>query len=540
MQKNRHPLTILYGVVLLLILGAMLTYNLESYMDILFWDESNYMVGGLRLWSRFNRAWGPSYTVWYKLLSYIQPDSLLLYYINYKLTTVLTPIFAFLFMLGIGLSVEISFLLSCGFLFSTFNMPVWPHVSHFCLLLFFTSGIITSFIKNSAIKWAIWVITFYIMANARPEYYLSFCLIFLSWIIYLIYNHNYKRLYVFFVLGFLALGHYIIGIPLLQGKVDRSGMAFTQHLAKNHYDSIGLVGKNFWLHWPDYYKDVFGNDSLSFLQALKSKPEIVMGHIFTNLIHYFKEMARLLLEVFTINDKMPLQFSILKIFAVLVFLFFLYGKTKSIDKKKSWKLKRHTFWASLLLILPLPISVLLIYPRAHYLILQLPLLFCIVSLWFTGRTSYSYFITGAIMFMIFGFSMAATPKAKDFTYFDLYRNKVHEKRNYDAVQYIRNQRFEDSLTIMDNEGYLNNFLRPFVDRGWGGYEAKNGFAEFMHDKRINLLYVTPSLTEDRYLRLDSNFTHLIASPEKYGFEKHIYGDYDAYFIIDKKLKRKLR
>jgi hypothetical protein len=535
MQKNRHPLTILYGVVLLLVLGAVLAHNLESYMDILFWDESNYMVGGLRLWARFNRAWGPSYTVWYKMLSYVQPDSLLLYYINYKLTSVLTPILSFLFMIGIGISVEISFLLSCGFLFSTFNMPVWPHVSHFCLILFFTAGIINSYLKDGAIKWAIWVVTFYILSNTRPEYYLSFCLIFVVWFLYILYTKTFKKIYVAPVLLFVAAGHYVIGIPLMQGKVDRSGMAFTQHLAKNHYDKLGLTDKNFWLHWPDYYKEVFGNDSLSFTQALLSKPQLVLGHICTNFLHYFKEMGRLLLEVFTINDNLPLFFSIVKVVVILVLLFVIYGHTKSLDKAKSWQIKQHSFLASLLMLLPLPISILLIYPREHYLILQLPLVFCIISLWFTGRTSHSYLMTGIIIFSIFVFSLIGSPKAKDFVYFDLYRNKPHEMRNYHAVQYIRKLNIQDSIKVIDNEGYFNNFLRPFKDRGWGGYEAKSDFYTFMKQKKINLLYVTPTLVEDKYLSKDSNFVHLMEKPEDFGFYRQSFGNYDAYFLINKEL-----
>lgn len=144
------------------------------------------------------------------------------------------------------------------------------------------------------------------------------------------------------------------------------------------------------------------------------------------------------------------------------------------------------------------------------------------------------------MFAIFGFSLMASPKAKDFTYFDLYRNKPHEKRNYDAVLYIRHQNIKDSIKMIDNEGYFNNFLHPFKDRGWGGYEAKDDFFAFMKQKKINLLYVTPTLIEDKYLSRDSNFIHFIANPEDYGFYKQTFGNYEACLIIDKKLVRQLR
>lgn len=61
-------------------------------MDVLFWDESLYLSRGLSMFDHIPKDWGPSYSLWYKLLSYFISDRVELYYFNFKLTTILISI----------------------------------------------------------------------------------------------------------------------------------------------------------------------------------------------------------------------------------------------------------------------------------------------------------------------------------------------------------------------------------------------------------------------------------------------------------------
>lgn len=508
-------------------------------MDVLFWDESNYMVGGLRLWERINRAWGPSYTIWYKLLSYIQPDSIQLYYLNYKLTTILVVILGFLFLIGVGAAVEIAFLLACGLLYSQINLPVWPHVSHFCLIIFFTIGIITSFIKSDSKKWALWVVGFFAIAHARPEYYLSFVLLFFFWFLYVfLYQKNWKKWYQSIVFVIVGAGHFIIGVPLLLGSVDRSGMAFAQHLAKNHYEKLG-VQKNFWLNWRDFYAEQFGNTSYSFSAAFAQKPELVFWHIKTNLLHYFEKVGGFFIELTTIYTSNYTWFFYIKIIIFMVLFLFFYKNIIAVPFSRTWKFRKTSFFAAVFLALPTPIAILLIYPRDHYLLLQVPLLWCLIAILFTGRTKTSNLMSGSFILVLFFFCLKFASNAKDFSYFDLYRS-TPSLRNVAAINWIKKQETKDSIRVMDNEGYFNNFLHPFKDRGIGGYEVVGAFKDYIVQKKINLFYVTPSLITDQHLVKDATFLHFLEHPEQSGFYKASFGNFDSYFIIDSLLIKNVK
>ena len=100
------------GILLIIICGIKVTYNLERYMDLLFWDESLYMARGTMMFHSIPRDWGPSYSLWYKLLSFFISDSVELYYFNFKFTTILFSISLFLLMLSCGVQRVFAFILS--------------------------------------------------------------------------------------------------------------------------------------------------------------------------------------------------------------------------------------------------------------------------------------------------------------------------------------------------------------------------------------------------------------------------------------------
>jgi len=80
-NKNKLDKKDLLMVFLLCISGIVLTYHLTQYMDVLLWDEAIYLDRGFLLWKIIPNTWGPIYSVWYKLLSYIEIDKINLYFI---------------------------------------------------------------------------------------------------------------------------------------------------------------------------------------------------------------------------------------------------------------------------------------------------------------------------------------------------------------------------------------------------------------------------------------------------------------------------
>ena len=87
-----------FVILVLLAVGWKYTRGLESVLDIGLYDESNYLHSGHSLLDIGFPSPGaaPLYAVWYFLLSKLQSDRVELYYLNYRVLTILVPIALYL------------------------------------------------------------------------------------------------------------------------------------------------------------------------------------------------------------------------------------------------------------------------------------------------------------------------------------------------------------------------------------------------------------------------------------------------------------
>ena len=123
------------AICLLIIMGIFVVHNLENNMDVLLWDEARYLDRGFWLWKAFPKTWGPIYSVWYKILSYVESNRIALYYLNYKVLFIASTILTFSFMRAYKASLFVAFFLSSMWLVNTYNLPAWPKISHFSICI---------------------------------------------------------------------------------------------------------------------------------------------------------------------------------------------------------------------------------------------------------------------------------------------------------------------------------------------------------------------------------------------------------------------
>ena len=82
-------------LMIILLVGWVYTFEIESVLDIALYDETSYLYRGLLIPNGFPSAEAaPLYALWYYLLSLLQHDAIDLYFLNYKLMTVLPPAYA--------------------------------------------------------------------------------------------------------------------------------------------------------------------------------------------------------------------------------------------------------------------------------------------------------------------------------------------------------------------------------------------------------------------------------------------------------------
>ena len=100
-----RSLYFIIGIFFICVLGFILTKDIKLWVDIGIGDEAKYLSDGVNLLSkRLDPAWAPLYSIWYFFLSLFQNDPINLYYLNFKLITILPSVTLYLFLLKMKVS----------------------------------------------------------------------------------------------------------------------------------------------------------------------------------------------------------------------------------------------------------------------------------------------------------------------------------------------------------------------------------------------------------------------------------------------------
>ena len=94
----------------------------KNHVDILLADEAEYLRNGLNLFDKVAKTKGPTYNLWYKLLSFITSDPISLYYLNYKNRRYWGGSLVISVLIRYRIHIAIAFLIAFCFLFSDVNM----------------------------------------------------------------------------------------------------------------------------------------------------------------------------------------------------------------------------------------------------------------------------------------------------------------------------------------------------------------------------------------------------------------------------------
>lgn len=527
--KQINP-TFFIAILLLITFGIYSAYDIRHYADILFWDETLYMQKGLQLWQKIELDWGPFYNVWYKFLSIFTTDKFELYYLNMQILSVLLPVLLFIFLVMYDIEIIWSFIISVLFLYSFINLPVWPKVSHFCLMIFLIALIIVRLLNNVYLKFISILVALALCSYVRPEFYLAFlCLILYSALHFFFFGKNYplKQIisYVCIIL-FIYFGIQLIGNPVKSGGNGRMLITFGQHFALNYVQWNHIENKPFWIDWVFYLQDNFIGKSKSEILAIIGK------HISSNVFNYLKSISEMLLSFF-----LPLFHKSVTWLAVIATLvtWIIAIKTSTFNshilKNILENLKQRKFLFIILLIwcIPTTISSFIAYPRAHYLFLQIPLFALMVAIIIQSIfiSSNKYIVFCIITICLF----FAKPASKSFDHFDLLR-KEKSLCNYTTAKYLANNFKNKQVKVFDFEGNINSILPANFTMNSVDFftTASTVVSKFIDSTQTDIIYITPSLINSKFTEKDTVLKNWIAFPEKYGFNEIRTGKFDAYLL----------
>lgn len=529
----------LLGCLIIVICGIILVHQLQYVMDITFLDESNYLNRGVNYFKRMSKEWAPLYSGWYRFLYFFVWDTFNLFYINFKIISVLPFVLFFLVLTRYGYPLVISLVVSVFFMATSFNLPNNPKVSHFTIMLIFA---VLAFMPQSISlfrRLLTMVFLAILLAYARPEMYLS-ALIFAGIIVVLKFTKKIetspmdRKLIGVFVVATLFF-HFIWGIPLgakIKGQ-SRSLIAFGEHFSYN-YSQWNNIDQYLWLKQDVIIEENFG-EVKSLKEAVKANPDLFFRHLSDNTHRFFASLKTVFIETFgfynTNNEHVKLIFCILFFLAMISSRFWYRHESRRI------KMPAENHFLLLVLFVfmaPSLISSFLIFPREHYIILQIPF-YLTLMLWLLVPTidlKSTFSFKGFFLIVFIGaLLILMMPKSKDYVFFTI-RKQDKVLNNQVALTLLNNLEVKDTVKLLNFEGDFSYIIGRNYRWMKPNEKRDTAFIEFVSKHSPEIIYCTETAFKNPWYDDDSSWHQFIANPEKYNYQPVSLGqNLEEYFLF---------
>ncbi|MBW4478114.1 MAG: hypothetical protein KME54_14910 [Tolypothrix brevis GSE-NOS-MK-07-07A] len=539
--------------VFLTISSIKLTSLIEN-TDIGLWDESIYLNNGVKAFeSPLSSFRAPIYCLWYYLISLFENDKINLYFLNYKILVLLTTLILYLYLRRL----QISPLLATTFSFLYLVSPiphVWPRPTHFALFVLLLFLIIASFSKSRLGYYCVVALGILTLSYARSEYLLAFIVFCTLSVLSIVKNINREviripsfgtQIFLFLIISSLLF--FIFGSP---SAGSDSFFAFGQHFSLNwvSWNHSEIVP---WTNWISIIESVFGKVTSPY-EALMSNPHEFFRHIFSNSLGYIQNLIFLFLLNFP--NFSPIVNKFLRYLEVLLFalaIIYLIWKWKIALRQCDKKILSDLIIVFISISIAVLPTVLLIYPRNHYLIIQLVLGITIIVYLFSNSIPKNKIKKiGLIKALIICFLLfIVTP-----TYLPASNSASTPILN--VIRFMNKLDIKDKVNLFENDGgylyYLGNnynWVQEHQLDAEGKYKVclgknqiktdicdqKQTYKQFALRKEINMVVLSENLTKDTGFINDKEFQLLLNKPELLNFSRFDVPNTDRALLVKNEL-----
>ncbi|MCZ2269599.1 MAG: hypothetical protein LC124_12160 [Ignavibacteriales bacterium] len=516
--KNKEDIILF---LLLLCIGINYVYDIGSYLDIELQDETLYLRNGIFLLRKGlpSPQWAPVYSIWYFLLSAFNTDSITLYFFNFQILTLILPLLLYVFLRTKRVSQIIAFLIGFFFLISSGNISVHPKVTHFALLLIICSFLLFSLTKKNILGWSFIIIGSLLSAYVRPELFISFIFITVFFLYRVIKTKSFliNRWNILKISLIALVLIIIIGNPI--GVGGRAFGAFKQHFSLN-WVAWNHSALNPWRDCDIIIQDNFGNIS-NVPEALFSNTELFIKHLYTNVSIIFSEFSKLTsYTVFTV-DNYRLEYIglylLLFIISILTLVDLYRSKTPILQLLKSnFNDSKCIIITSIFYLIPIFSSIIIIYPRQHYLLF---LLFFVIIIFLPlikvdlTRSILERNLTSIALVLFAILLLFVTPDPKKF-----YSN--YSQNDIETVKFLRSLNINTKVNMLEDNGGYYTYLTP--NYSWiTSSEKIMDFNKFLEKYEINLIILSGKLLGNKKFNSDSTFKKFLVNYRDLGFSKYI-------------------
>ena len=517
-QKLKSLRVDLIMIALLLIAGLIFTFGLEKVLDISLYDESDYLYRGVTLWSAgFPPAeLAPLYSIWYFIISFFESNRVMLYFLNYKLTMILPPIFVYCLLRKNTVSIPISLTISFLLLVSHANTYIGWRVSYLGLMVILATFLLISPNRSLLLNSLFASMGALLVSYVRPEYFLTYILTTLLFIF--LWVREYKKLEQRYLLGILAAyGLYsalllgILGIPVAG---SRSFSAFGQHFSMNWVSWTGSTinpGTNWWT----ILALNFGS-AHSIPEAFANNPSAFLLHITDNLRHLAPITAHL---IFPIKFFLSRRVALLLIAALLI-TYVIITRFKRLSVLVEYK-RLLIFYG--LFVIPALVSVIIIYPEIHYILLPGVLTIVMMSILLTDHDLNQEPMGYSQLFLISLFVVGLT------FYFSQNREET-PRPALSTIGFIQSLEIHEPVNVLETGGGYNIYLGDNFHRV-EEYIKSTGFDQFRADQSINMIVVSDTLLNDTRFKDDPEWQSFLTEYRQFGYLEKNIPDTDMNLIL---------
>ncbi|MFN8282253.1 MAG: hypothetical protein U0U67_03515 [Chitinophagales bacterium] len=528
------------AILILLLAAIKQLYGIKQYLDITFFDETEYLQKGVGLASKVYNDWGPSYNLWYFFVSKFTDNNIDTYFLNVAILLTVTPILLYVFLVFHRVQTKWALLFSLSFLMQELLLNNFTYVSHFCLCIILIGFIFIAITKKNEHKIIIAITTAYICMYARQEFLLIAVALFVLYLIQLAYQKKLQfHISYAFLLFVIIILYRIFGPLSMQAEgMDRSYFAFMQHFVKNYM---------FWNR--KYYTldelralNLF-DDSKTMFQCMFANPFLFIKHILTNIANYciniffYVESFLLPKPIFHYLGKVK-HIVFIGIIAILAYNFF---KEKQLQKTKQF-IQTHTMLFliySIFLSLSF-FSIVFIYPNRHYVILQFFWLILFLGFLLKDKAKFldnAYVFYGIILAILF-----FVPTSKYVSFFSTSNKDARNQPNLKTINYLtKNNTHQPQILFTTENGFETylpkNYSALFMNTDDLKPYLTNGdfkLNDFIKDKKIDIFYMNEKLTFYVDYAKVKETELLLHHPDSLGFRKQLLDtSTQAYLLIKK-------
>lgn len=510
---DRH-MSFLKAVVCLIFLISLMRYfsDWPYFWDIWLWDETFYMGGGIYTWttsSFSNYEASPLYSYLYKLVGLLFSDPTELFAVVGVIGSAGAIVSIFLATWWLGGSILLAISVGAVLVLGGFSMS-GPRLIYIAICVIMLGGAIGFSLRIFPARAMILALTTFVAAFIRPEFALAFYIFLLfsvvGWFYVLVMPearrrvislHKSELISAIFAAIILLLLSGLWSFPIISGGA-RALMAFGQHFSL-YWANVNGVNIDAFLNWENIIgRELPGVDS-EFLAILRY-PEKMLAFFVFNILSAIEMCGRSLLDFLGANY----AFSVALCLVAVVILRFRSGAPGARLTEEASAPWWHDVVLWLALAFPVLVSIVLIYARAHYLVIFISIFALGVSLVVRRIAWLESAFLAALLSCVLLFSTTAVPAAP--------------RPNFDVV------------TALKKHGNLGRLLE--LDGGWCFYipercvslfmvdiPKEKNFLSYLDEGRIDSIVVSKTMLDFVKVNRQQEFLDFLTMPKRYGWKK---------------------